>query len=89
MKHYAVGLVAYLVMTSGLPAQSPSAVAPTLLTRPERTGFNETSTYADVVAFMEAAADGSAEADPPDDVRHIARRAIVAAGGCRCGRCVS
>ena len=32
------------------------AVAVALLTRPERTAFNETSTYADVVAFMEAAA---------------------------------
>jgi hypothetical protein len=54
VKHYAVGLVAYLaylMMTSGLTSQSPSG---SLLTRPERTAFNETSTYAEVVAFMEA-----------------------------------
>ena len=61
MKHVATaGIVAYFVMAGVLTAQapSPSAAPPssTLQTRPERTAFNETSRYADVVAFMAAAA---------------------------------
>ncbi len=65
MKPLAAGIVAYFVMTGVLTAQgppsaaTPSPAAPSaasLQTRPERTAFNETSTYADVVAFMEAAA---------------------------------
>jgi len=59
VKPLAAGIAAYFVMTGVLLAQSPAATpspASGLQTRPERTAFNETSTYADVVAFMEAAA---------------------------------
>jgi hypothetical protein len=60
VKDVAAGILAYFVLTGGVLAQAPSSAAPSsasaLLTRPERTAFNETSRYADVVAFMDAAA---------------------------------
>ena len=43
------------------PAPAPQRIAKTaLLTRPERTGFRETSTYADVIAFMDSLKTGTA-----------------------------
>ena len=56
MKYVAAGIVASLVITGGLLTDSPMAQTSVLQTRPERTGFNETSRYDDVVAFMDAAA---------------------------------
>lgn len=60
MKHILAAVIAVAVTTGFAAAQSaPPAAAPSaaaLQTRPERTGFTETSSYDDVVAFMQAAA---------------------------------
>ena len=45
-----------LAMIPGAAAAQPPAAATALQTRPERTSFTETSSYDDVVAFMQAAA---------------------------------
>lgn len=55
MKHFLAAIFASAVMTGVAAAQPASGAAP-LQTRPERTGFTETSSYDDVVAFMQAAA---------------------------------
>lgn len=55
MKHFCAAIFAGAVMT-GVAAAQPSSGAAPLQTRPERTGFTETSSYDDVVAFMQAAA---------------------------------
>src|SRR5687768_3618549 len=52
VKSVAAALVAW-ALTGAVLAAQPATV---LQTRPERSAFNETSSYADVVAFMEAAA---------------------------------
>jgi hypothetical protein len=52
VKSFAAALVAW-ALTGGVLAAQPATV---LQTRPQRTAFNETSSYADVVALMEAAA---------------------------------
>ena len=57
MRHLVAGLLACGAATGIALAQAPAAsVAGSLLTRPERTNFTETSHYDDVVAFMDAAA---------------------------------
>ena len=51
------GALATVVATASAQ-QAPRRVA--ALTRPERTGYTETSTYADVVAFLQQVVPGSA-----------------------------
>ncbi|MBE3076760.1 MAG: hypothetical protein IMZ75_17825, partial [Actinobacteria bacterium] len=58
MKHFLAAIFAWAVMT-GVAAAQPASGAPPLQTRPERTGFAETSSYDDVVAFMQAAANAA------------------------------
>jgi hypothetical protein len=55
MTHLLAALVASILVTSVASAQAPAATARPLQTRPERTGFTETSRYDDVIQFMQAA----------------------------------
>ena len=56
MKCIITGVVAGVLMIGNADAQSRATQTATLQTRPERTNFNETSRYDDVMAFMGAAA---------------------------------
>ncbi|MCA1559322.1 MAG: M14 family metallopeptidase [Acidobacteria bacterium] len=56
MKHF-IAVAMALAAASGVHGQAPGTPSgDALQTRPERTGFQETSRYADVVAFLEALA---------------------------------
>ena len=55
VRHLVAAVGACVLTTGAALGQSPPPGAGALLTRPERTSFNETSRYDDVVAFMEAA----------------------------------